>query len=89
MKKVDEGDSFAVDIQYSENLQLPSQRFTFCAWKNKNKKAKKLFAYLHDKNKFIIHIMNLKQSLSHWVILKKVHRVFKLNQKAWLKSTES
>ena len=31
------------------------------------------------------HIKNLKQALNHGLILKKVHRVIKLNQKAWSK----
>ena len=31
------------------------------------------------------HIKNLKQALNHGLILKKVHRVIKLNQKAWPK----
>ena len=29
-------------------------------------------------------IRNLKQALNHKVVLKKVHRVIKFNQKAWL-----
>ena len=33
----------------------------------------------------IIHIRNLEQALNHGLILKKVHRVIKLNQKDWLK----
>ena len=42
--------------------------------------------YLHDKIKYVvIHIRNLKQSLNHRLILKKVHTVIKFNQKAWLK----
>ena len=33
----------------------------------------------------IIHIKNLKEELNHRLILKKVHRVIKFNQNAWLK----
>ena len=33
----------------------------------------------------IIHIRNLEQALNHGLILEKVHRVIKLNQKDWLK----
>ena len=33
----------------------------------------------------VIHIKNLKEELNHRLILKKVHRVIKFNQNAWLK----
>ena len=32
-----------------------------------------------------MHIRNLKQALNHGLVLKKVHRVMKFNQNAWLK----
>ena len=48
-------------------------------------KIEKLVANLHDKN-YVIHIINLKQVLSHELVLKKVYRVIKFNQKAWVKS---
>ena len=41
---------------------------------------------MHDKKEYVIHIRNLKQALNHTLELKKVHRVIKFNQKAWLKS---
>ena len=51
----------------------------------KIEKFEKLVTNLHDKAEYVIHITNLKQALNHRLILKKVHRVIKLNQKAWLK----
>ena len=33
----------------------------------------------------VMHIRNLKQSFNHRLVLKKVHRVIKFNQNAWLK----
>ena len=33
-----------------------------------------------------MHIRALKEALNHGLVLKDVHRVFKFNQKAWLKS---
>ena len=45
----------------------------------------KLVTNLHDKTEYVIHIRNLKQALNHELILKKVYRVIKFNQKAWLK----
>ena len=32
-----------------------------------------------------VHIRNLKQVINHGLVLKKVHRTIKFNQKAWLK----
>ena len=38
-----------------------------------------------DKKEYVIHVRNLKQSLNQGLFLKKVHKVIKFNQKAWLK----
>ena len=51
----------------------------------KVKKFEKLVTNLRDKSEYVIYIRNLKQVLNHGLILKKVHRVIKFNQKAWLK----
>ena len=51
----------------------------------KLRKVKKLVTNLLDKTEYLIHIRNLKQALNHGLILKKVHKVIKFNQKAWLK----
>ena len=37
-----------------------------------------------DKKEYVIHIRNLKQTLNHGLVLKKVYRLIKFNQKAWL-----
>ena len=50
----------------------------------KIEKVEQLVANLHDKQKYLIDIRNLKQALNHGVVLKKVHRVVKFNQKAWI-----
>ena len=52
----------------------------------KSEKVEKIVTNLHDKTKYVIHIRNLKQAFSQGLVLKKVHRVFRFNQKAWLKS---
>ena len=41
---------------------------------------------MHDKEEYIIHIRNLKQTLNHGLVSNKVHRAIIFNQKAWLKS---
>ena len=51
----------------------------------KIEKVEKLVANFHDKTEYVIHIKNLKQALNHGLVLKKVHRMTKFNQNAWLK----
>ena len=50
----------------------------------KIEKVEKLVANSHDKTEYVIHIRNLKQSLNNGLVFKKVHRVIKFNQNAWL-----
>ena len=45
----------------------------------------KVVTNLHDKAEYVTYIRNLKQVLNHGLVLKKVHRVIKFNQRAWLK----
>ena len=40
---------------------------------------------LYNKKEYVIHIRNLKQALNRGLVLKKVQRVIKFNQKVWLK----
>ena len=49
-------------------------------------KVEKLATNLHDKNEYVMQIKNLKQALNNELVLKKLHRVIKFNQKAWFKS---
>ena len=51
----------------------------------KIEKVGQLVAHLHDKTEYIIHKKNLKQALNHGLVFKKVHKVIKFNQNAWLK----
>ena len=48
-------------------------------------KVEKLVADLHDKNGYVIYIRNLKEPLNQELVLKKVDKVIKFNQNAWLK----
>ena len=48
----------------------------------KIEKVEKLLANLHE---HVIFIKNLKQALNHGLILRKVQRVIKFNQRDWLK----
>ena len=51
----------------------------------KIEKVEKLVANLDDKTEYVIHIRNLKQTLNHGFVLKKVRRLITFNQKTWLK----
>ena len=44
-----------------------------------------LVTNLHDKNEYVIYTRNLKKALNYELILKKVHRLIKFNQKDQLK----
>ena len=49
-------------------------------------KCKKLVCNLRNKKKYVEHIRSLKQALNDGLKLKKVHRIIKFNQEAWLKT---
>ena len=81
----DKGYFLEVDVQYTEKLHELHNDLPFLPERMKIEKVEKLVANLHDKTEYVIHIRNLKQALNHGLILKKVHRVIKFNQKDWLK----
>ena len=81
----DEGYFLEVDVQYLEKLHELHNDLPFLPERMKIEKVEKLVANLHDKTEYVIHIRNLKQALNHGLILKKVHRVIKFNQKPGLK----
>ena len=51
----------------------------------RDEKTSKLLLTLYDKDKYVIHIRNLKYYLEKGLVLKQVHRCIKLNQSEWLK----
>ena len=51
----------------------------------KTEKVEKLVVNWHDKKEYVTHIRNLDKALNHRLVLKKVHRVIKFNEEAWLK----
>ena len=53
----------------------------FLPERKKLKKVKKHVTSLHDKTKYVIHVRNLKQALNRGLVLKKVKKVVKFNQK--------
>ena len=74
-----------VDVQYPEKLLELHHDLPFFSERMKIEKAENLVANLRNKTQYVIHIRNLKEALNHGLVLKKVHRVIKFNQNAWLK----
>ena len=81
----DEGYFLEVDFHYPEKLHELHNDLSFLPERMKIEEVEKLANNLHDKTEYVIHIRNLKQALNHGLVLKKVHRVIKFNQNAWLK----
>ena len=81
----DEGYFLEVDVQYTEKIYELHNDLQFFYKRKKLKKVKKLVTNLHDKNEYVIYIRNLKKALNYELILKKVHRLIKFNQKDQLK----
>ena len=67
-------------IQYPEKLHEFHNDLPLCLkeWKFKSLRN----SILHDKKQFAVHIRHLKQVLNHGLVLKKVQRIIKINQKA-------
>ena len=51
----------------------------------KIEKVEELVANLHNKTEYVIQTSNLKQALNQGLVFKKVCKVIKFNQNAWLK----
>ena len=83
--EIDEGYLLEVDVKYRENLHNLQNNLHFFPERMKIEQVEKLVAKLYDKGEYVLHLRNLKQPLNHGLVLKKVHRIIKPNQKAWLK----
>ena len=70
------------DVEYPKELHTLHSDLPFLPEGMEVNKYKKLICNLYD---HVDHISSLKQALNHGLILKKVHRVIKFNQRAWLK----
>ena len=82
----DKGYILEVDIDYPSKLHKLHSDMPFLLERMKIDKTQKLVCNLRDKKKYVVHISILKQALNHGLKLKKVHRVIKFNQEAWLKN---
>ena len=79
------GYTLEVDVKYPKKLHDLHSDLPFLPKRIKIDKCKKLVCDLHNKKKYVVHTKSLKQALNHGLKLKRVHRVIKFNQKAWLK----
>ena len=68
----DEGHFLEADVQYLDKLQELHNDLPFLPERMKTEKAEKLVVNLHNEKKFVMYIRNLKQTLNHRLVLKKV-----------------
>ena len=61
------------DVHYREELHELHNFLPFLPERMKIEKVKKIFANLHNKGEYLIHIINLTQALNYGLVLKKVH----------------
>ena len=89
MKNYDEngniGYCLGVDIDYPKELFNLHKDLPFLPESKKVNNVEKLICDIEDKEKYLIHIRALKQPLNNGLRLKKVHRIIKFKQKAWLR----
>ena len=81
----DKGYIFDVDVKYPKRLHELHRDLPLFPERMEINKCKKLVCNLYNKKKYVAHISTLKQSLNHGLKFKKIHRVIKFNQEAWLK----
>ena len=81
----DEGHFLEINVQYFEELHELHSDLPFLPDRMKIEKVEKLVGNLYDNSGYVIHIRNFKQALNHGLVFKKVHKIIKLNQNAWLK----
>ena len=75
-----------VDLEYPEKLHDLHNDYPFCPERVKCENGvEKLIPNLRDKNKYVIHYKNLIQCLKAGMKLKKIHRIIKFTESAWLK----
>ena len=84
IEESDEEYFLEADVQYIEKLHVLHTDLPFLPEKVKIEKVGKLVANFIDKTKYVTHIRNLKQALNPGLVLRKVHKVIKFNQNAWL-----
>ena len=73
------------DIEHPKELHNKHNDLPFLPERMKVNKCKKLVCNLYDKKDYVDHIKSLRQALNHGLKIKKIQKVLKFNQRAWLK----
>ena len=79
----DTGYLFVVDVEYPKNLHKLHSDLPFLPERIKIDKCTDLVCNLNDKENYPVHVLALKQALSHGLKLSKVHRVIEFTQDDW------
>jgi hypothetical protein len=79
----DYGYIFEVDLEYPSHLHDKHSGLPMAP--EHNKEFQKLIPHFNDRINYKVHIITLRMYLKHGLILKKIHRVLKFAQSAWLK----
>ena len=79
------GELLEVDIEYPKTLQELHIDLPFLAQRKVLNKTLKLIKSFENKERYVVHILELKQVQNHGLIIAKVHRVIKFKQKARMK----
>ena len=82
----DEEHFLNVNVQYLKNLHFLQNDILFLRKRMKIGKVGKLTTNLHDKKEYLIGIRNLKKTLNHVSVLKKVYRAIKFNKRSLTKT---
>ena len=89
IKMYDENNDYGAllegNTEYPTMKRIKHKDLPFLPQRKKINKADKLVTTLEEKEKYVIHISALKQALNHGWKLKKLHRVIRFKQEAWLK----
>ena len=81
----DTGYLFLVDVEHPKNLHRLHSGLPFLRERMKINSCTKPVCNLNDKENYPVHVLALKQALSHGLKLSKVHRVIEFTQDDWLK----
>ena len=73
------------DIKHPKELHGLHSDLSFLPERMQVNKCKKLIYNFCDKKCYVDHIRSLKRELNNGLVLKKIHRVIKFNQKDWHK----